>query len=320
MRRVNSSFDQTIMRMNITTRFLTPLFLALIFPLAADAQVQGVEASVTINAERLSPALQDEVAGFADELERYINETRWVGDDWEGTPIRMDLTVAFTSGSEEGSFRTQLAVVSQRDIYLSDRYSPLMRVLDESWGFNYTRSQQFQQNTVSYDAITSVIDFYVYVALGLDLDTYGYLAGNEMFERAMQIARRGELETSAGRADGWSANASTGAYSRQNMIRELTTPRFEPLRKFMLNYHYNGLDRMSEYRDAALDSLSAYITDLMEIKNDLVSSSTLIRVIHDSKYLEFAEIFTGYHDKTIWQKILFIDPTHQSVYEEAMRK
>ncbi|MCB0710822.1 MAG: DUF4835 family protein [Ignavibacteriae bacterium] len=294
--------------------------LLCLLSLPSVAQEQVVEATATINSERLSLALRDEVAGFANELERYVNETRWVSEGWEGTPIRIDFSVAFSSGSADGSFRVSLAVVSQRDVYLSDLSSPLMRVLDEKWNFTYVRNQQFQQNTASYDAITSVIDFYVYVALGLDLDTYGYLGGNEMYERAMQIARRGELETSAGRTDGWSANESAGAYSRLNMIRELTTPRFEPIRKFMLNYHYNGMDRLSEYPDAALDSLSNYITNLMFIKDDLVSSSTLIRVINDTKHFEFAQIFTGYEDKTIWQKLLYIDPTHQSVYDEAMNK
>ncbi len=286
----------------------------------AAAMANEVEATVTMNSKRLSLALREEVAGFADELERYVNETRWVGDNWKGEPIRMDFTVAFTSGNDEGAFRASLAIVSQRDIYKSDRYSPLMRALDEKWGFVYVRNQQFQKNSVGYNPITSVIDFYVYIALGLDLDTYGYLGGTEMFERSLQIARRGELETNAGRTDGWSTNDPTGSFSRQNFIRELTTPRFEPLRKFMLNYHYNGLDRLAEQNEAALDSLEVYITELMQIKNNLVSSSTMIRLINDSKHLEFAEVFTGYKDGTIWDKLLFIDPTHQSVYEEARRK
>ena len=293
------------------------LFLSTI-PLLAQDQV--VEANVTVSSERLSPALRDEVAGFADEMERYINTTRWVEEKWEGKPVNIDFTVGFASGSEEGSFRVTLALVSQRDIYLSDNYSPMMRVLDERWTFNYVRNQQFQQNTTTYDPITSVIDFYVYTALGLDLDTYGYLAGTEMFERAEQIARRGELETNAGRSDGWSKNESAGAFSRQNLIRELTTPRFEPIRRFMLDYHYNGLDRLSEYPGRALDSLNTYITNLMGLRNDMGASSTLLRIINDTKHLEFAETFTGYKDKTIWQKLMFIDPTHQSVYEEAMRK
>lgn len=282
-------------------------------PLAADE----VEAVVSVNSERLPIKLREEVAGFAAEFERYVNETRWVGDNWQGAPIQINFNVAFTQGNDDGQFRASIAIVGQRDIYLSDRYSPTMRILDEDWTFKYVRNQQFRQDPVGYDPVTGVIDFYVYIALGLDLDTYGYLGGKEQYELALQIARRGELSVSA---DGWSADEPAGAYSRQNFIRELTNIRFFPLRKFLLDYHYNGLDRLAEYPGRALDSLNKYVSELVRIKDNLVSSSTIIRVINDSKYQEFAEIFTGYADRTIWDKLLYLDPTHQTTYEEARNK
>lgn len=305
------------MRTDILRSFCCLIPLALLCATATELSAQEVKALVSVNSERLPIKLREEVAGFGDELERYVNETRWVGDDWQGAPIEINFSVNFVQGTEDGEFRASLVIVSQRDVYLSDRYSPMMRLLDEKWTFRYVRNQQFQQNTASYDPITSVIDFYVYLGLGLDLDTYGYLGGKEMYERALQIARRGELEPTA---DGWSPDEPTGSYSRQNFIRELTNIRFYPLRRFMLNYHYNGLDRMNQYPVKALDSISKYITDLIQIKNTLVSSSTIIRVINDTKHLEFADIFKGYADKSIWDKLIFLDPTNQNVYEEARRK
>ncbi len=299
----------------LSRRYAIPFVLLLLW--ATTAVAQEVEAIVSVNSQQLPIKLREEVAGFGDELERYVNETRWVGDGWQGAPIQINFSISFVQGSDDGSFRANLVVVSQRDIYLSDRYSPMMRVLDENWNFRYVRNQQFQQNTVGYDPITSVIDFYVYLGLGLDLDTYGYLGGKNMYERSLQIARRAELEPSA---DGWSPDEPAGSYSRQNFVRELTNIRFYPLRKFLLNYHYNGLDRRAEYPQAALDSLDAYITELVRFKNTLVASSTIVRVINDTKHREFADIFTGYADKSIWDKLMFLDPTNQSVYEEAKNK
>lgn len=301
----------------ISTSLRYAILLAVLLLVGQSLRAQEVEAIVSVNSERLPVKLREEVAGFGDELERYVNETRWVGDGWQGAPIQINFSVSFVQGGDDGSFRANLVVVSQRDIYLSDRYSPLMRVLDEDWNFRYVRNQQFQQNTVGYDPVTSVIDFYVYLALGLDLDTYGYLGGKDMYERSLQIARRAELEPTA---DGWSPDEPAGSYSRQNFIRELTNIRFFPLRKFMLNYHYNGLDRLAEYPDIALDSLNAYVTELVQFKNTLVASSTIVRVINDTKHREFADIFTGYKDKSIWDKLKFLDPTNQSVYEEARNK
>lgn len=301
------------------TALLRPLLLFSLLSVAtvATAVAQEVEAIVAVNSERLPIKLREEVAGFAAEFERYVNETRWVGDKWQGAPIQVNITVAFTQGNEEGDFRASIAIVSQRDIYLSDRYSPTMRIIDEDWTFKYVRNQQFRQDQVGYDQITGLIDFYVYIALGLDLDTYGYLGGKDQYERALQIARQGELAVNS---EGWSVDEPTGSFSRQNFIRELTNIRFYPLRKFLLDYHYNGLDKRAEYPQRALDSIAVYVTELVKIKDNLVSSSTLVRVINDTKHLEFAEIFTGYKDKSIWEKLLYLDPTHQSVYEEARNK
>ena len=85
----------------------------------------------------------------------------------------------------------------------------------------------------------------------------------------------------------------------------------------MLDYHYNGLDRRTEYPARALDSIVSYIDNLVLVKNDIVSGSTLIRMINDAKHREFADLFRGTEDDSIWPKLLYLDPTHQSVYEEA---
>ncbi len=305
-------------RMIIALRFTT-LLVSLFLLLAGPAMLaaQEVRANVSVDALQLPVDLQEEVAGFAGELERYIGTTGWYGDGWEGKQLDVTITVGFTESLGDDTYRAQLVFVSQRDIYKSPSPSPMMRVLDPDWTFKYTRNQQFQQNTATYDQITSLVDFYIYIALGLDLDTYGFRAGDELYDRALTISRRGELETSAGRATGWGRKGGGGGFSRFNLITELTNSRYFPIREFLLNYHYNGLDRLSEYPDRALDSLSGYITNLVEIKDRLVSASTLIRMINDTKHIEFATTFKGYRDPTIWARLLYLDPTHQSVYERA---
>lgn len=292
---------------------LTPLMLLLV---ASTASGQAIRATVNVDVTRLPVDIQEELAGFGPELERYIATTRWV-DDWDQEPVNISLTVGFSEVLGEGSYVAQLVFVSQRDVHRSPSISPIMRILDDGWSFRYMRNQQMQQNTATYDAITSVIDFYVSIAIGLDLDTYGYLGGAEMYERAASIARRGELETSAGRTFGWDRDVAGGGFSRYNLINELTNARYFPIRRFLLNYHYNGIDRLSEYPDRARDSIVTYISDLVRIKDNLVSSSTLIRMINDAKHLEFATTFRGYHDPSIWARLLYLDPTHQSVYENA---
>ncbi len=66
-----------------------------------------------------------------------------------------------------------------------------------------------------------------------------------------------------------------------------------------------------------MDSINSHMSKLVVAVDKLVEPSTLVRVMSDAKHMEFAELFAGYHDKQIWRKLMFIDPGHQTIYENA---
>lgn len=280
---------------------------------ARSLQAQEIEATVSANVDQLGFSEQQEVASFADEMERYINTTRWTDEPWEGEKIRMNFNVVFTGG-RDGVYGARLLVGSQRNVHKSEKLSAMMKILDEGWAFRYNRSQPFIQDLTRYDPLTGLIDFYVYMALGLDLDSYGYLGGATMYEKAWTLAQRAQVLTSL---DGWSTQTPPGSYSRYGFVREFTDLRFNPIRKFIYDYHYNGLDLIAEDRNAGLDSINNHLTNLVVAVDKIVSPSVILRVLNDAKNVEYAEIFTGYRDPMVWRKLLRIDPGHASVYEAA---
>ena len=277
---------------------------------------QEVEATVTVNADQLSGSLRDEVAGFGDDLKRYVDEMRWTEYQWDGERVRMNFNVIFT-GYSGGMLSAKLLVGSQRLIDKSDAASPMMKVLDESWTFPYSRNQPFQRDYNRYDELTGLIDFYVYTALGLDLDSYNLYGGADMLAKAREIAQRAQTRSSGG---AWSTQVQSGVYSRYGLIRELTDIRYNPIRRFIFDYHFNGLDLLARDRAAALDSVSAHLGNLVVAKNKLVEGSTLLRVLTDAKHIELSELFAGYHDESIWRKLAYIDPTHTTIYESARNR
>jgi hypothetical protein len=293
------------------------LFGAILSAGALPVAAQEIDATVTVNADRLPIAARQEVAGFAEEMQRYINTTRWTGDTWEGEKVTMNFNVVFDNAGSDGSYAARLLVGSQRNIYKATSLSPMMKLLDDAWTFHYVRNQPFQQDPSRYDELTGLIDFYVYIALGLDLDSYGYLGGDAMYNRAWQIAQRAQLRQDL---EGWTTQATPGSYSRYGFIRELTEIRFSPLRKFIFDYHYNGLDLIAKDRAAALDSVSLHLGELVKTIDRLVQPSTIVRVLNDAKNVEYGELFAGSTDPMIWKKLLYIDPGHQSVYEAARNR
>lgn len=298
----------------LTTAILTFALAASVG--AADLRAQEIEATVTVNDDQLSPAAQQEIASFADDMQRYVNSTRWTGEEWEGPKVKMNFSVVFT-GSNGAGYSARLLVGSQRALNKSEKLSPMMKILDESWSFAYVRNQPFINDPTRYDLLTGLIDFYIYVALGLDLDSYGDQGGSAMYEKAWTIAQRAQVRTDV---DGWSTQTPSGNYSRYGLIRELTELRFAPIRKFIYDYHYNGLDLITENRAQALDSINSHLTGLVMTKDRLVQPSVLLRMMNDAKYTEYAEIFAGYHDPIVWRKLLYLDPGHQSAYEAAQSR
>jgi hypothetical protein len=282
---------------------------------ASDARSQEVEASVSVNSDRISPAGREEVAGFADELQRYLNSTRFTSSEWEGEKVRMNFNVIFVGESGDGRYSVNVMVGSQRNVFKSASLSPMMKVFDEAWSFRYTRNQPLQQSPTGFDEITSVVDFYVYLALGFDLDSYDDQGGTAMFDRARDIAQRAQIRPDA---SGWSSDVKPGRYSRYGLVRELTDMRYLPIRRFLFDYHYSGLDIEAEQgKQAALDSINTFLSDLVVAVDKLVGPSTILRVVTDAKHLELAQLFAGYSDTQVWRKLMYIDPGHQTVYEEA---
>jgi hypothetical protein len=278
---------------------------------------QEIDATVTVNDDRLPLAARQEVVGFADEMQRYINTTRWTADEWEGEKVKVNINVVFDN-VEGNVYTARILFGSQRNVNKSTNLSPMMKVLDEQWEFRYVRNQPFQQEPTRYDEVTGLIDFYIYIALGLDFDSYAYGGGNPMYERAAQIAQRAQIRQDL---NGWGTHETPGSYSRYGLIQELTDLRFLPIRRFIFDYHYNGLDLLADNRSAGLDSISTHLTSLVKAKDKLVQSSTLIRVLNDAKNIEYAELFAGSGaDNIVWRKLLYIDPGHQSVYEEARER
>jgi hypothetical protein len=246
-------------------------------------------------------------------MKRYVDEMRWTDLEWDGPKVKMSFNVVFT-GFSDGTMNAKLLVGSQRAIEKSDGTSPMMKVLDDSWSFPYTRNQPFQRDYNRYDNLTGLIDFYVYIALGLDFDSYELYRGTPMYQKARDISQRAQTVSSGG---AWSTQVQSGVFSRVGLIRELTDIRYNPIRQFVHDYHFNGLDLLADNRSAALDSVNEHLSALVIAKNKLVEGSTLLRVLTDAKNVELSELFVGFPDATVWRKLSYLDPGHATVYEAA---
>lgn len=291
--------------------FALLLFLSFLFILPSLAQ--EIECKVTVNFEQLPPQNKSDLSDFAEKIQRYINTYKWTNVDLGDEKIQCTLNIFFTSASGN-NYQAQIFIGSQRKIYNSDKSTAVLRIFDDKVEFFYDKNAPLYHDEFRFDPLLSLIDFYMYIVIGYDFDTYEPFGGTEFFEKAFRICTNAQ---SSRYSRGW--QKVTSGYSRFNLIDELLNSKYANFRKMMYDYHYNGLDLLQKQPEDAIATIDSALDVLIKIKNEN-PTSTLIKLFFDAKYMELAEILKQAKNKeAIFRKLILADPSHQSTYLEYMK-
>lgn len=281
----------------------------------SNSKSQEIEAQVSVNMEQIPQEFRVSVNTIASDIERYLNTQRFTSLDWEGPKIPVDISIALTGGARN-VYSAQLFIASKRHIYGTDGgQSVTLRLLDKTWQFEYNMGANHSYNPQRYDRFTTLLDFYMLLIIGFDLDTYTELDGTRIYEQAKLIATM----AASYQADGWETVAQPGEFTRFNFINELTNFRYEELRKLIASYYLDGLDLMNEDRESALANLAFVIQEMADFKrNKIVEQSILFQAFFEAKSFELAETFKGYKKHPgVFKDLMYLDPTNTAVYEAA---
>ncbi len=245
---------------------------------------------------------------FSDKVSTYL-ERRWTDIDFGNEQIPVEMNIFFRNATSDYRYTANIVLVSSRPIFNKDRNTGVIRVSDENWEFSLPPGQPLIFDEYSYNSLTTLLDFYAYLIIGMDFDTYEPLGGTSFFQRAAGIARI--AQRAGGR--GWD-HASTG-YSRLGFVEDLLSSRNQEFREAVFHYHYNGLDLLTVDRSRALESIVETI-DIFESIRQNDPRNLLLRMFFDTKYGEISELLLDYPDRTVYDRLGSIDPSHRSTYEE----
>lgn len=276
----------------------------------------GQELSCQVQLDRSQ--LSGSEFSFLDDLERrieeYLNDESWTSDQFlRHERITCSLQIVILESVSLSEFRTRLIVTTRRPIHGTSQSTVVMRVNDPDWQFEYSRGTSLNHDLERYNDLTSVLDFYAYVMLGYDYDTFSELGGTPHFETARRIASQAE-----GNGDpGWSAVSSQR--NRRQLINDLLAQRLEPLRRAYYRYHLEGLDRFVDEPQAARE----VVLDVLETMRELsrtASNSYPLDLFFSTKYQELAAIFAeGDLQNRAYNLLTQIDPSHSSEYNKLVQ-
>ncbi|WP_232798422.1 DUF4835 family protein [Salinibacter altiplanensis] len=281
----------------------------LLFVPVADGQ--ELRCRVQIDDSQISGAESE--FDFLDDLERqvqeYMNTRSWTDDEflpYERVSCSMQIVLLESVSLSE--FQARLIVTTRRPIYGTTQSSVVARINDPEWRFEYSRGSSLTRDLDRYDPLTSVLDFYAYLILGYDYDTFRPLGGTPYFDRAQTVADQAE-----GSGDpGWSSVGTQ--QTRVQLLSNLQAQRHEPLRRVYYEYHRRGLDRFAQETEGARDTLMEVLRTLRTL-NDRLSQSYALNLFFSTKNQELTAIFEGSDMEGQAQNLLVqMDPSHSSQY------
>lgn len=294
-------------------RFFAALLAAVLLCWGAaprTSAAQELNCSVSVNYSRLSGSEFSFLEELEAKIQNYLNEETWTDDRFQNFErINCNIEIYFQEATSLTDFRAELAVGSRRPIYSTTQQTPVVRLRDANWEFSYTKGAPLVHDTERYDPLTSVLDFYAYLLLGYDYDTFSELGGTPHFEKARRIA---DLAQSTS-APGWT---TVGGQGRVTLITQLLDPRYRPLRRASFRYHFAGLDRFVEEPDAARQSVMSALQTLQTL-DEAVSRRYVLDLFFASKSQELAALFDASPlEGRAYALLSRLDASHTSTYEK----
>ena len=289
-------------------------FTILLFAAFGIVKSQEISATVTVNFEQIEPENRYNVATLERDIANYLNNQKFTKTTWEGSAIPVDIQIVL-SGGNKNKFAAKMIISSRRIIqHQTDMQSVVLRMAEEKWSFIYQQGANLSFNPLRFDEITSVIDYYIYIIIGMDADSYGEMDGTRYFEQAKQIVQLGSNQG----ADGFTNTNVSSEYSKFMLVDELTDMRYEPFRKLMFSYYSEALDNLGKKREEALKNLAQVVSELADFKEKkLMGPSMTLKVFFDSKARELAELFKGYSDNQVFKNLIYLDPPNTNFYEAS---
>jgi hypothetical protein len=290
--------------------------LTLVIVLSNSVAAQ-IDCDVTVNFDNVSQ-VQDRLQTFGQDIENYINSNKWAAEDLGGEKIACTMNIFFVATSGENSYQAQVFIASTRPVFVgskaSKRQSIMLRVFDDKWEFTYNQGQPLQRNESQFDALTDFLDFYMYMIVGFDFDSYDLLGGTQYFQKALTLVNQAPASSK-----GWDRGTAT-TYSKFSLADEINNPKNRPFREGYFLYHYKGLDLLATQPETAYESMITLLKNISTLKKTANPRAIIFRTFFETKYEELADVFKGYSDASVYQLLVQVDPAHINAYEQAAKR
>lgn len=248
-------------------------------------KAQELNCQVTVNADQISGSKQV-YETLQQAITEYMNTTVFTNAQFaanEKIECRIFITV---KENNDDVLTGDIQVQSLRPVYNSSYTTTLINFKDTKVEFSYRENEPlvFSVNNME-SQLTAILNFYAYLILAVDFDSFSPRGGDPYFERLAMIV---QMAQSSGES-GW--KAFEDKKNRSAVLASYTDASTSAIRDLTYQYHRLGLDQMS----VSVDKGRAVITENIEkIKNiyDVAPMSVALSMFKDAKLDELVNIYS----------------------------
>ena len=294
-------------------RFLTALMVIVCLSGAPGLNAQELNCTVEFNTDQINGSNKSVFETLQTAVTEYMNSTRFSEaqiSNNERIECRLFFTIKeYSDDIMKGDLQVQLT----RPVYNTNYTTTLINFKDTKIDFDYREGEPlvFSETTME-NQLTAILNFYAYLFLAVDFDSFSRNGGQPFFDRLASIV---QMAQSTGE-QGWKAFEDNK--NRSAVLASFTDQSTRGLRDLLYEYHRLGLDEMAVSPDKGRQRITQTLDNLNTVYQANPMSVGL-SMFKDAKLDELVNIYSkspASEREKVYDLLSPIFPTESNRLEE----
>jgi hypothetical protein len=257
---------------------------------AMTTQAQELQAKVTINRNQIQGTDASVFESLEETLTQFINDKQWTNLQFqpnERIVCNFNLTVTKYDASTN-VFTTTALIQANRPVWNSAYTTTLYNNRDADFTFEFSQFDQLEFNEEIIDnQLVALIAYYAYLIIGLDLDSFSPMGGEDILQRCMNLVNNAQNLN----FPGW--KSFDNDRNRFAIINDYLDGGMQPFRQLQYDYYRKGLDEMSTNAERGRTNITTALLENLKKCHENKPLSMLPQIWTDYKKDELANIYKG---------------------------
>lgn len=253
----------------------------------AAASAQELNCRVEVNSDQVEGSSKEVFETLQEAINDYMNTTKFSEAQLMANE-KIECQLFFTIKEyTDGVMHGDLQVQSTRPVYNSSYTTTLINFKDTKIDFAYALNEPlvFSENTMESN-LTAILNFYAYLILAVDFDSFSPRGGQAFFDRLETIVQLAQ----SGSETGWKAFEDTK--NRAAVLSAFTDLNTAMIRDLNYTYHRLGLDEMSLTPDKGRQRITAAMLENLKKVYDNAPMSVGLSLFKDAKLDELVNLYS----------------------------